>query len=161
MAAIKSYKEFWPYYAGEHAPPTCRRPHFIGTTIVMLFAVAALVTHHYWLFAMMPVAGYGFAWVGHFVIEKNRPATFTYPFGDVPGGRRARKARHPLGAARVASAPAGLSVATSQRPNGPIVLYQCDAGLRFVRPSKENRCVAFERATGAPTYAALIARGCQ
>jgi hypothetical protein len=80
MAAIKTYKEFWPYYAGEHAHPTCRRLHFIGTTIVMAFAVAALVTRHYWLFAMMPVAGYGFAWVGHFGVEKNRPATFTYPF---------------------------------------------------------------------------------
>ncbi len=80
MAAIKTYKEFWPYYAGEHAHPLCRRLHFIGTTLVMLIAVAALFTHRYWLFAMMPVAGYGFAWVGHFVVEKNRPATFTYPF---------------------------------------------------------------------------------
>ena len=76
---IKSYSDFWVYYAGEHAHPTCRRLHFVGTTIVMAIAVAAVVTRHWWLLALMPVAGYGFAWYGHFGVEKNRPATFTYP----------------------------------------------------------------------------------
>lgn len=77
---IQTYREFWPYYLGEHAHPLCRRLHFVGTTIVIALAAAAVITGRHWLFALMPVAGYGFAWVGHFVIEKNRPATFTYPF---------------------------------------------------------------------------------
>lgn len=70
---IKSYEEFWPYYVSQHVDPTCRNLHFIGTTIVMAMAPNPL------LWPAIPVAGYGFAWVGHFVFEKNRPATFTYP----------------------------------------------------------------------------------
>jgi len=77
--AISSYAEFWPFYVRQHAHPLDRRLHFIGTTIVIALAITAAVTGRSWLFAMMPVAGYGFAWVGHFIIEKNRPATFTYP----------------------------------------------------------------------------------
>lgn len=76
---IKSYAEFWPFYMSQHAHPADRRLHFIGTTIVIALAIIAAVTGRWWLFAMMPVAGYGFAWAGHFLIEKNRPATFTYP----------------------------------------------------------------------------------
>jgi hypothetical protein len=70
---------FWPYYLMEHRDPTNRLLHFIGTTIVVVLPFAALLTGRWWLVPMMPVAGYGFAWAGHFLIEKNRPATFTYP----------------------------------------------------------------------------------
>ena len=77
--SIKTYAEFWPYYAGEHANPLCRRLHFVGTSIILCLIVTAVVTGRWWLFALTPVAGYGFAWFGHFVVEKNRPATFTYP----------------------------------------------------------------------------------
>jgi len=70
---FESYEEFWPYYISEHRDPTNRKLHFIGTTLVMGMAVNPL------LWPLVPVAGYGFAWFGHFKHEKNRPATFQYP----------------------------------------------------------------------------------
>lgn len=70
---IKTYEDFWPYYVSEHQDPTCRRLHFVGTSLVMAMATNPL------LWPALPIAGYGFAWVGHFVFEKNRPATFDYP----------------------------------------------------------------------------------
>jgi len=76
---IQSFREFWPFYVGEHTHPLNRRLHFAGTSLVIALAIAALATQTWWLFAIMPVAGYGFAWVGHFIVQKNRPATFQYP----------------------------------------------------------------------------------
>lgn len=76
---ITSFAEFWPYYLREHAKPATRALHYVGTTLVVALAFAALATGHAALFAVMPVAGYFFAWIGHFGVEKNRPATFTYP----------------------------------------------------------------------------------
>lgn len=76
---IQTYAEFWPYYLSEHRVPLCRQLHFVGTTLVIGFLVYAIVTMNPWLLIGCPLAGYGFAWVGHFIIEKNRPATFKYP----------------------------------------------------------------------------------
>lgn len=76
---IATFREFWPYYVREHAKPVTRALHFIGSTIVLALVAAALVTGRLWLLAVTPVAGYGFAWIGHFGFEKNRPATFKYP----------------------------------------------------------------------------------
>lgn len=74
-----SFAEFWPFYLREHSKPRTRALHYIGTTLVAVVAVYALVSGRYWWFAAMPVAGYFFAWLAHFTVEKNRPATFTYP----------------------------------------------------------------------------------
>ncbi len=79
MSRIGRYADFWPYYLGEHAHPLCRRLHFVGTSLVIALALVALATRRWGIFALVPVAGYGFAWVAHFAVEKNRPATFTYP----------------------------------------------------------------------------------
>ncbi|MFZ3203586.1 MAG: Mpo1-like protein [Pseudomonas sp.] len=74
-----SFAEFYPYYLQEHSNPICRRLHYVGSLLVLGILAYALGTQQWlWLLAM-PVAGYGFAWVGHFVFEKNRPATFQYP----------------------------------------------------------------------------------
>ena len=75
-----SLKEFYPYYLTEHQNPTSRLLHFIGTGLVLVVLGAALVLAQYAWLAAIPVIGYGFAWVGHFFYEKNKPATFTYPF---------------------------------------------------------------------------------
>jgi hypothetical protein len=75
----RSFAEFYPFYLSEHVNRTCRRLHFIGTSIVIAVAIVALATQRWQLLLLMPLAGYGFAWVGHFVFEKNRPATFSYP----------------------------------------------------------------------------------
>jgi len=77
---FNSIKEFYPFYLSQHESRANRRLHFIGTTIVIVLAVAAVVSGNWWLLLGMPIAGYGFAWVGHFAFEKNKPATFTYPF---------------------------------------------------------------------------------
>jgi|GEM_PF-139251 hypothetical protein len=74
-----SFAEFYPFYLSEHRNRTCRRLHFAGSLLVLGLLVSALITRVWWLLLLMPVAGYGLAWVGHFVFEKNRPATFTYP----------------------------------------------------------------------------------
>lgn len=78
-ARIQSFAEFWPYYVGEHRSPVCRGLHYFGTSLAMLTVVAAAVTTTGWLVALALVLGYGPAWVGHFFIEHNRPATFKYP----------------------------------------------------------------------------------
>ena len=75
----QSFREFYPFYLSEHANPTCRRLHFVGTTLVIAFLATAFLTRDAWWLLGALVAGYGFAWIGHFFFEHNRPATFTYP----------------------------------------------------------------------------------
>jgi len=84
-AGFSSFADFYPYYLNEHADRTCRRLHFVGTSLVLAIALTATLTHHYALLWAMPFAGYGFAWVGHYVFEKNRPATFKHPFYSLLG----------------------------------------------------------------------------
>jgi hypothetical protein len=85
MAEFNSFSQFYPYYLGEHENRICRRLHFAGSTLVILTIVTVLVTGQpRWLW-LAPVVGYGFAWVGHFFFEKNRPATFKHPFYSLCG----------------------------------------------------------------------------
>ncbi len=82
MEAKKEYKtlsEFYVYYLSEHQNITSRRLHFVGTTLLFLSLAAALLFHQLELLLLLPLLGYGFAWVGHFFFEKNKPATFKYP----------------------------------------------------------------------------------
>lgn len=76
---FRSFAEFWPYYLGEHAKPTTRALHFAGTATGLLLAAFALISGHYGLLLVALLCGYGPAWIGHFFVEKNRPATFRYP----------------------------------------------------------------------------------
>ena len=81
----KSFGDFYPFYLSEHRNRICRRLHFVGTSCVVLILIYALVSGEYlWLLAA-PLAGYAFAWVGHFAFEKNRPATFSYPWYSLVG----------------------------------------------------------------------------
>ncbi len=86
MSQYSSFKDFYPFYLGEHANLICRRLHFIGTSGIVVIAALVItqVLPLVWLWAI-PVLGYGFAWVGHFFFEKNRPATFKYPFYSLIG----------------------------------------------------------------------------
>jgi len=71
--------EFWPFYLSQHLNRTNRRLHFAGSTFVLILLVLAAARLSPRLLAAAPIAGYGFAWVGHFFFEKNRPATFRHP----------------------------------------------------------------------------------
>lgn len=82
---FNSFAEFYPYYLQEHSNDVCRRLHYVGSLLVLAILGYAMATQQWlWLLAM-PLAGYGFAWVGHFVFEKNRPATFKYPLYSLMG----------------------------------------------------------------------------
>ncbi|HLJ38917.1 MAG TPA: DUF962 domain-containing protein [Steroidobacteraceae bacterium] len=74
-----SFRDFYPFYLGEHSNRTSRRLHVSGTLLALALAVAALVTGRLMLLWAVPVAGYAFAWTGHYFFERNRPATFTHP----------------------------------------------------------------------------------
>jgi hypothetical protein len=75
----RTFREFYPFYLTEHVNPTSRRLHVVGTTLVVLCLIAAVATLNWQFLVAAPLIGYGFAWVGHFFFEKNKPATFKYP----------------------------------------------------------------------------------
>lgn len=82
---FENFREFYPYYLSEHSNRTCRRLHFIGTTLVLGCVTAAIGSWNPWWLAGIPVVGYGFAWAGHFFFEHNKPATFRYPLWSLMG----------------------------------------------------------------------------
>ena len=84
-AKFTSFAEFYPFYLSEHRNPTCRRLHFIGSTLVLLSLTVWLITGNAWWAVAAPLCGYGFAWIGHFGFEKNRPASFRQPLYSLMG----------------------------------------------------------------------------
>jgi hypothetical protein len=81
----KSFAEFWPFYLSEHSHPATRILHLIGTTAGIALIVYLVASGRWWLFPLGLVVGYGCAWIGHFMIEKNKPATFQYPLWSFMG----------------------------------------------------------------------------
>lgn len=77
---IRTYKEFWPFYLREHSLRICRAWHYLGTTIAIVSILALIGTGNLWFLLLTPIGAYGCAWTGHFIFEKNRPATFKYPW---------------------------------------------------------------------------------
>lgn len=78
----KKYRSFWsfyPYYLTEHRNAISRALHFMGTLLLIVCLIAGIITRKWLWFVVIPFVGYGFAWVGHFFFEKNKPATFVYP----------------------------------------------------------------------------------
>jgi hypothetical protein len=83
-----SFREFYPFYLREHSHPVSRALHAVGTAAAVLLLVLALWWRRPLLLLAVPLCGYGFAWVGHFFFEKNRPATFRHPFYSLLGDLR-------------------------------------------------------------------------
>lgn len=85
LEPFRSFREFYPYYLAEHQNQTCRRLHVTGSALVLVIVAIALFTASWMLLWLLPVIGYGFAWVGHFFFEHNKPATFKYPLYSLMG----------------------------------------------------------------------------
>jgi hypothetical protein len=77
---MNTFAEFWPFYLREHARPQTRMLHVAGTSLSVLLLASAAALRSGWLVLVALVCGYAFAWVGHYFVEHNRPATFKYPF---------------------------------------------------------------------------------
>lgn len=100
---FKSLQEFYPFYLSEHQNTTSRVLHFIGTFLVIISLIGGLLFHDLRFIIAVPFLGYGFAWVGHFFFERNKPATFQYPgyslasdfmlFWDLLNGKQSFKAK--------------------------------------------------------------------
>lgn|SRR5690625_1380625 len=88
---FQTFEDFWPYYLQEHSTAPNRRLHQIGTTAALSVLGYGILSRRKRLIAAAPIVGYGFAWVGHFILEKNRPATFKYPVYSLMGDLRLTK----------------------------------------------------------------------
>ncbi len=82
---FKSFAEFWPYYLGEHSKPATRMLHCVGSLLAIAIVFAFVMIGKWWLFPLALIPGYAFAWIAHFFLENNRPATFTYPLWSFMG----------------------------------------------------------------------------
>ena len=79
-SGFRSFAEFYRFYLSEHRHPVSRLLHYVGTWGSIAFAAVALLTSEPWWFLAAALSGYTFAWIGHFRFERNKPATFRYPF---------------------------------------------------------------------------------
>lgn len=82
---FKSFSDFYPYYLNEHRRTGTRVTHFIGTSAFLVLVIFAIVFAWWWGILLGIVAAYGMAWIGHFFIEKNKPATFQHPWWSLKG----------------------------------------------------------------------------
>jgi len=73
------FAQFYPFYLSEHANRSCRRLHFVGSSLGLVCIATAVLTDNAWWLLVGLLAGYAFAWIGHFGFEKNKPASFKRP----------------------------------------------------------------------------------
>ena len=85
---ITDFEEFWLFYLREHANPKTLALHYAGTCIAVIGIAACVVSGKLWFLLAVPIAGYGPAWIAHFFIEKNQPATFRYPLWSIASDLR-------------------------------------------------------------------------
>lgn len=82
---FNTFSEFYPYYLEEHKDKTNIKLHFAGSLLVILILLIIIITKNWVLLLLMPIVGYGFAWIGHYFFERNKPATFKYPLYSLMG----------------------------------------------------------------------------
>lgn len=82
---INSFEDFWPHYVRAHQSKGNRRLHFVGTSAAMVLVAGGVLTRRLWPILLAPVVGYGCAWIGHFFVEGNVPATFGHPLYSLKG----------------------------------------------------------------------------
>jgi hypothetical protein len=88
IAEYTTFEQFYPFYLSQHANKINRRLHIIGTLLAIILLIRAIFSGSIGNFLIVPIVGYGFAWVGHFMFEKNKPATFKYPLFSLRGDFR-------------------------------------------------------------------------
>ncbi|KTD51049.1 Predicted membrane protein [Legionella quateirensis] len=76
---FKNFAEFYPFYLSQHQNPVCKALHYTGTSLFILCLIIFLITSNIIWLIVGPLSGYGLAWIGHFVFEHNKPATFQHP----------------------------------------------------------------------------------
>lgn len=76
---FQSFREFWPFYLSQHHHPACRLFHYLGTMTGIFLLIYFISIGNYFAIPLSFIPGYGFAWTGHFVFEKNKPAAFNNP----------------------------------------------------------------------------------
>ncbi|MBV8633783.1 MAG: DUF962 domain-containing protein [Burkholderiaceae bacterium] len=81
----QTFAEFYPFYLSQHANRMCRELHFIGSTLALACLAVLILTQNLWWLPIALLCGYGFAWIGHYGFEKNRPATFRQPLYSLMG----------------------------------------------------------------------------
>ena len=74
------FDDFWDHYLREHAAPQTRQMHFMATTASLSIAASGLLVGRYILLLLAVIVGYGIAWLSHFVVERNKPLTWEYPW---------------------------------------------------------------------------------
>lgn len=84
-STFETFAQFYPYYLSEHSDRRSRVLHYIGSTLTLVTLALAVFKGPLWLLAFAPIGGYFFAWVGHFFLEKNKPATFEHPLWSLMG----------------------------------------------------------------------------
>jgi hypothetical protein len=84
-STFRTFEDFWPFYVREHSDPLNRRLHFVGTSLALGAVAYAALRRKPKALLLAPLLGYGFAWAGHYLVEKNRPATFKYPLWSLRG----------------------------------------------------------------------------
>lgn len=82
---FETYEEFWPFYVREHSNKLNRTLHVAGTSAALGLLAAGVLTRRPLFLLAAPIVGYGFAWAGHFIVQKNKPATFQYPLWSLRG----------------------------------------------------------------------------
>lgn len=85
LRAIRSFEEFYPFYLTEHKNRSCRRLHFVGSTLALLCLIMLMATGQWRYLLIALLCGYGFAWIGHFGFEHNQPASFKRPLYSLMG----------------------------------------------------------------------------
>jgi len=80
MPAPEDFAAFWPFYLREHSQPRTRALHYAGSLLVLILAAGAALAGEWRVLVLLPLAGYGFAWAAHALVEGNRPATFRHPW---------------------------------------------------------------------------------
>ena len=85
---LPNFAAFWPYYLAEHARPATRVIHVFGTCAAVVLLACGLLIGPWWLLPLAPAVGYACAWLSHLFVERNRPATFTYPVWSLRGDLR-------------------------------------------------------------------------